>query len=553
MTSMFVASRVAAIAICLLLPGIAAAGENPNVVLVTLDLGDQEATGLEKLKEESTCLSEVIGSSFPAGLHAELLSGTHAFRCGVVSSLGGRNWIRPESALLPELMRASGYRTAMVGTWYFGDNLPLRPEDRGFDQVEVHGSGGLGSLADRWGNQTINPWMRTRGGWVTTTGAAEDVLITGAIHWLSDAKDERPIFLHLSLGRTIHPKAAKLTDLLAEMDRLKLSEKTLIIVQMMGSKGTGPIFFRWPGHVIAGKNLTNHASSMDVYPTIVGFTGIKHFVDWKGDGVDLSEALEGKGEFPSNRLLAEHPGNWPAGEHPDRYRNSGYGIQDDRWKLEGTDLYDLKEDPKGTTNVFEKNPQEVTRLLTAYGKWWQGVRTSLLEPVRVRVGDARQPVVKLSAMDWWPSNETLEADSAASCGTQEQVRALLDRLAVPDEARKMRSIAGRWRLQVAQTGHYRVTLSKVPNEMAKEDREKLAPLAAGTIHVRSGKYEEKAKGGKGVTAISLGVDLNEGPADLEAWFENQMGEKQILGAFFISIERIGERKMPDPDWKPQKK
>jgi len=54
---------------------------------------------------------------------------------------------------------------------------------------------------------------------------------------------------------------------------------------------------------------------------------------------------------------------------------------------------------------------------------------------------------------------------------------------------------------------------------------------------------------EGATSISLGIDLNEGPVDVEAWFENQNGEKRILGAFFATFERTGERKMPDSDVK----
>jgi hypothetical protein len=68
------------------------------------------------------------------------------------------------------------------------------------------------------------------------------------------------------------------------------------------------------------------------------------------------------------------------------------------------------------------------------------------------------------------------------------------------------------------------------------------------VHIRSGKFEVKTQLYQGATSVTLGVDLNEGPAELEAWFEGQNGEGKILGAFFATIERAGERKMPDPDW-----
>lgn len=551
---MFVASRVAAIAISIFLPLAAAETGKPNVVLVTLDTaGDGDSAGLERLAKEGTVLSHVIGSGAPAARQAEILSGAHALRCGVVSPFGGRNWLRPEVPLASELFRASGYRTAMIGTWYLGDNLPLRPDDRGYEKVFVHGSGGIGTLSDRWGNQTVDPWIRTPEGWIPTQGKIDETLVNEALKVLGEIQSDKPAFITLSLGGNAGAQSPAISKLLDEMERLKLSQRTLMVVRIAGEKGADRLFFRWPGRIAGGKAITVNVSPMDVYPSVVGFTGIRHFVDWKGDGVDLSTALSGKGEFPTNRLFAAHPGDWAAGEVPDRFKNTGFQIEDDRWKLVGTSLYDLKEDPKGGLDVFEQHPAEVTRLLSAYGRWWQDVRIGLLDPVRVRIGDSRQPVVRLSAMDWWPSLEVPTAAGPETVDTQLKLREVLARLTNPDEGPKMKAIAGRWRLQVAQTGHYRITISKVPIEMPKEERGQLAPFQAGTVHVRSGKYEERTQSVKGATAISMGVDFNEGPADLEAWVDNQLAEKEILGAFFVTIERTGERKLPDPDWKPQPK
>ena len=39
----------------------------------------------------------------------------------------------------------NGYATAIFGKWHLGDNYPFRPQDRGFQEVLVHGGGGIGA------------------------------------------------------------------------------------------------------------------------------------------------------------------------------------------------------------------------------------------------------------------------------------------------------------------------------------------------------------------------------------------------------------------------
>jgi hypothetical protein len=45
------------------------------------------------------------------------------------------------------------------------------------------------------------------------------------------------------------------------------------------------------------------------------------------------------------------------------------------------------------------------------------------------------------------------------------------------------------------------------------------------------------------------MDLDAGPVDLEVWFSGQLLNERILGAFFASLERKGERAAPKPEFK----
>ena len=45
---------------------------------------------------------------------------------------------------MPEMLREAGYTTGIFGKWHLGDQDPYRPDQRGFDEVFMHGAGGIG-------------------------------------------------------------------------------------------------------------------------------------------------------------------------------------------------------------------------------------------------------------------------------------------------------------------------------------------------------------------------------------------------------------------------
>ena len=63
---------------------------------------------------------------------------------------------------IAQILKSSGYATGIFGKWHLGDEAPYRPESRGFDEVYIHGGGGIGqtypgSCGDAPGNTNINP------------------------------------------------------------------------------------------------------------------------------------------------------------------------------------------------------------------------------------------------------------------------------------------------------------------------------------------------------------------------------------------------------------
>jgi arylsulfatase A-like enzyme len=575
----------------------------PNVLILMTDdqgFGDLSSSGnphvktphLDRLRSSGADFKRCIASPTGAATRAALLSGRHEFRCGVSHRLAGRNLVRPDVPLLPEVFKQAGYRTAIIGKWGLGEALPCRPEDRGFEDVWVFGGGGLGETPDRWGNGNVDPWVRTRAGWVARTGYCTQVWVTEAKRWLAArAADRQPFFLHLAFNAPHAPYEApagtaerllkaglqepaasfhamiqdldgRVGELLAELDRLNLAEQTIVVflgdngsalgtwnAGMRGVKGSPdeggvrvPACIRWPGKIAAGRSVTQLVSVMDWFPTLTRLAGVAVPRGWVGDGGDLSAALLGTAAFPNQRLVFTHVGGWSGDDRPERHRSVGFAVRDDRWLLSGLELFEIGVDGGQQSNVFESHQEEAMRLLAAYGTWWNGIQATVREPVRYVIGDSRQPVVRLTAGEWWPSREVNGAVGAEGVATQAAVRrtlaALASGVAVPETA-------GHWKLRVAQDGHYRVTLTLVPAEAEAAERGQLGQLKAGAVHLRTGKRELRMEIVKGATAVTLRLDLSAGELDLEAWFSGQLPQDRILGAFFAEIEREGPRKRPE--------
>ncbi|MCW1887666.1 arylsulfatase [Luteolibacter flavescens] len=577
----------------------------PNVIVVITDdqgYGDISAHGstkvktpaLDKFRAESTSLDRYYASPTCAPTRAALMTGLHEFRCGVSHTLMGRSLLRPGIPTLPEMFRAAGYRTGIIGKWHLGDAYPCRPEDRGFDDVFVHGGGGIGQTPDYWGNGYFDPMIRRRSGWEKTSGYCTEVFFKEAITWVNErVAAKQPFFLQLATNAPHSPyippqKDSKLTGvdafhamiedidtqfgrLMQALEKSGADKNTIVVFTtdngsagaaanagMKGRKGSPdeggvrvPCFVRWPGKIGEGRVVRDVTAHLDLLPTLTNLAGVARPEKWTGDGVDLAPALRGEAEFPKNRLLFTQVGRWPGDAAAGRFRAQDFSVRDDRWCLVGLELYDLLADPGQKTDLFPEQPAEAQRLLTAYGRWWEEVLPAVREPVRYVIGAEASPVVRLTAHDWWPSKEADEVRGAETVVTHEQIRTFLRNAQVAGTRNSLPSTSGHWKLEVARDGNYEIAFGLVPPEAPAEDRRAFGRLRPGVAHVRAGQEEAKMMVQEGATLLKVPLDLDAGPLDLEAWFDGQLLNDRILGAFFVSIERKGERKSPKLDLKPR--
>jgi arylsulfatase A-like enzyme len=129
------------------------------------------------------------------------MTGLYNYRTGVVDTFIGRSMMRPDVTTLPQLLAASGYRTGLFGKWHLGDNYPMRPEDRGFQETLWLQGGGLAQPGDPPSldpaTAYFNPILKKNGKEVKTRGYCTDVITDGAVGFIKSGSD-KPFFAYVA-------------------------------------------------------------------------------------------------------------------------------------------------------------------------------------------------------------------------------------------------------------------------------------------------------------------------------------------------------------------
>ncbi|MCH9023586.1 MAG: sulfatase-like hydrolase/transferase, partial [Planctomycetes bacterium] len=135
------------------------AARKPNVILVMTDdqgygdigcLGNSDINtpNLDHLHKQSLRLTNFHVDPTCSPTRSALLTGRYSSRTGVWHTIMGRSLLHKDEITMADLFASSGYQTAIFGKWHLGDNYPFRPQDKGFQEVLVHGCGGVGQTPD---------------------------------------------------------------------------------------------------------------------------------------------------------------------------------------------------------------------------------------------------------------------------------------------------------------------------------------------------------------------------------------------------------------------
>ncbi|MHC4621051.1 MAG: arylsulfatase, partial [Planctomycetota bacterium] len=415
----------------------------PNVVLVMTDdqgYGELACHGntiirtpnLDRLHAESTRFTAFHVSPTCSPTRASLMTGRHEFRSGVTHTKLERERLSLDAVTIAQVLSEAGYKTGIFGKWHLGDAEPYQPHNRGFNEVFIHGAGGIGqsyscSCGDVPGNKYFDPVIRHNKTFVKTKGYCTDVFFTQALRWIKQNKDRR-FFAYITTNTPHSPlvcseeysrpyldagldeKSAayygmitniddNVGRLVGKLDEWGLTKDTLLIFMtdnghsmrnlynagMRAHKGTPyeggtrvPAFFRWPGRTRAGVDIDRLTAHIDVFATLAELCGGTIPKKVKLDGRSLVPLLKDpKAEWP-DRCLFVHRGRWNRGQVSSA-KYSNCAVRTQRFRLvNNKELYDIENDPGETTNVIDKYPEVVARMRKAYNQWWAEVLPAMV-------------------------------------------------------------------------------------------------------------------------------------------------------------------------------
>jgi arylsulfatase A-like enzyme len=150
-----------AILVLIVLPAFATAHasvkQKPNIILVMTDdqgMGDLSCMGnpilktpnLDRFYEQSTRFTDFQVSPTCAPTRAAMMSGRAPFKNGVTHTIQRRERMALDAFTMPQVLKSAGYATGIFGKWHLGDEEDYLPGNRGFDEVLIHGAGGIGQI-----------------------------------------------------------------------------------------------------------------------------------------------------------------------------------------------------------------------------------------------------------------------------------------------------------------------------------------------------------------------------------------------------------------------
>ncbi|RMD74339.1 MAG: hypothetical protein D6820_16900, partial [Lentisphaerae bacterium] len=136
-------------------------GRKPNVILLLTDdqgLGELSCMGhpilktpnLDRFYARSTRFTNFQVSPTCSPTRSAIMSGRVPFKNGVTHTIFRRERLALSTFTLAQAFKTAGYTTGIFGKWHLGDEEPYLPGNRGFDEVLIHGAGGIGQV--RWGD-----------------------------------------------------------------------------------------------------------------------------------------------------------------------------------------------------------------------------------------------------------------------------------------------------------------------------------------------------------------------------------------------------------------
>ncbi|TWU44371.1 Arylsulfatase [Novipirellula aureliae] len=440
-------------------------GSRPNIILVMTDdqgMGDLSCMGnqlvktphIDRFYEGATRFTEFMVSPTCAPTRAAMMSGRAPFKCGVTHTIMQRERMALDAFTMPQVLQSAGYTTGLFGKWHLGDEEEYLPQNRGFDEVLMHGAGGIGQTAH--GDFPVNSEnvyfdnvLLHNDTIVKTKGFCTDLFFDAGMAWIKKQHEaNKPYFAYLSVNAPHGPfvapdeyknrllelgcdedSAARLGmveniddnfgRLMAKLEEWNALDNTLVIFMTdngaarKGStkdhpyfnaglkKGKNspneggnhvPFFMQWKGVLGAGVDIDGLAAHLDLYKTFSELVGATLPKQMQElDGRSLLPLLENpEADWPDREIFI-HCGRWETGRM-ERYKFRNCAVRTQRWRfVNNRELYDIPNDPGERNNVADQHPEVVAQLRKSYDLWWESVKPLMVNEGLPTVPSNKQP------------------------------------------------------------------------------------------------------------------------------------------------------------------
>ncbi len=524
--------------------------KKPNVVLMLIDNqgyyelsrnGNQivQTPRIDKLSTQAVNFTEFYAPPFCSPSRSALLTGRYALRAGIHNTVGGVSILHKDETTMADLLKESGYNTAVFGKWHLGSSYPYAPKYRGFDEVFVHGGGGVSQLGDYYGNNHIDATYSHNDEFVPSKGFSTDVLFDQAINYIEHKKEnDEPFFCFVStpavhFPTNKHPETTKrlldrgvedskymalysmienVDDNVGKMlDYLKnagLKENTIVILasdQGVNDRGAAEhrsgtfqnriLSFDEKHHVycmiqypeLTDKNAgdTDILTGMvDVMPTILDICDVPQPSNL--DGQSMKPLLAGTAYWDSERKLIIQ---CPRSRTRAKWKNTA--VKYKKWRLvEGKELYNITYDFGQLKDVAKDHPEIVQELRQSYEVFWNSLAPADELISQHILGAKEAPEVRLVGMDWYEGDAPWTQQGLVNRRSQ-----------------------GKWRVHIENDGRYEFELRRYP-------REKIMPIEATSASIEVGEAKASIEIDKAASDAVLVLDLKKGTYDMITTFKD---------------------------------
>lgn len=319
--------------------------------------------------------------------------------------------LAPEHPTLPSMLRAAGWRTALVGKWHLGYPPHFGPLKSGYDEFYGPMSGGVdyfshcGTNGDhdlfdgeeaRHDTGYLTDLITARAvDWIGRTAGRDAPFLLSlhytAPHWPWETRDDAhrasevaANLFHLHGGsvetyrRMIHHMDEGIARVMAALEAAGVADDTLVIFTsdnggerfsdnwpLVGGKMDlteggirVPWVARWPRAIAPGRTSAQHCLTMDWTATVLDIAGVAPALPL--DGVSLLPHLRGGPAF-------ERPMHWRMKHRGQRALRRG------RWKYLQVDgheyLFDIDADERERANLAPREPARLAAMRDDWLAW----------------------------------------------------------------------------------------------------------------------------------------------------------------------------------------